>query len=684
LIAIVLSMLAWFARGLLNVRDEDAEPQSANPLASGLIDDPILNRDLREFKDTVEPDEVEPIDISEDLGLGMPDPLHTDVSLDETSAPSLMAQVLMAKGIDPGLEERHDHHEHEKKAAPKFTTTKDGFYCPPGMQDAPILHVDPDSLVASDDLRTLNTRINAQEYPFKTIEAALEAARLLAHRDSCRVQVRLAPGIYQTSMQIPNHVSVVNHKIPGDLGLQERLGWLRTLDTIDHPDRVTILAQMDTPEAVLFEPGHEQGLYGCHVISREGTTQIGLSCGMNTELSIINCAIEGFGGGAIAMDRCGREDHGFTTRVIGCLIDHNRAESGAGLWAKASKLMLSHCLFADNVADRGGAIFLERMSGAVVITRCEFKRNRAQTRERLHEEVDEIELPRWLDIDGLGGALCATHTQLKLAECLFRQNGASIGGGGMALLGSKAILKGTEEVALRFENNRSRMGGAIAMFGWAGMVSTLKSSATVFRKNKGQFTGGGLLMAGLSTAQMESTHFEFNEAPEEEGLGGGAALYLGAELLGDGLMFKGNEAGVHGGAICARNGHVRLKGDSIFQDNAAERGTAGAIYFDTHPAELAVELAKRRVLSLPCTLLLNHAQFIMNTAPRGGTAIFAGSVAKTKSLPLKLEGGEHVEFRANKRPNKEKKDCEPLIVMWSGERVALPKRGAFPGELLVK
>ncbi|MEM1349191.1 MAG: hypothetical protein AAGI01_11590 [Myxococcota bacterium] len=679
LVAIVLSMLCWFARGLLEVRGEEGDLQRADPVPSGPSDHAPSGR-ARSARDAApEPAEVEPIDIREDLGLGTHDP-QFDSLLDETSSPSLMAQVLLANEFELAHEERAQG----KEAAPKFTTTKDGFYCPPGMQNSPILYVDPDSLVASDELEALDARVNAQESPFLTIGAALEAAHLLAHRGDCRVQVRLAPGIYQTSVQVPSRVSVVNHRIPGDLGVQERLSWLRTLDSIDHPERVTILADADTRGAVLFKPGREQGVYGCHIISREGTKQVGLWCGMNMELSVITCAIEGFGGGAISMDRCGREEHGFTTRVLGCVLKHNRAESGAGVYAKACRLVLSHCIFADNVANRGGALCLERMSGAVVITRCEFKRNRAQTRARLHAQVDEIELPRWLDLDGLGGAVCARRTQLKLAECLFLKNGASIAGGGMALLGSRAILKGTAELALVFEGNRSRMGGGVAVFGWAEMASTLKSSAVVFRKNKGQFTGGGLLLSGLTKAQLEGTRFEFNGAPEEEGLGGGAALYLGAQLLGQGLMFKVNTAGMHGGGISARNAHVRLKGDSIFQENSAERGTAGAIYFDTHPAQQAVELVKHRVLALPCTLLLHHVQFIMNTARRGGTAVFAGSVAKTKTLPLKLEGGEHVEFRANKRPGRSKKRGEPFIVMWSGARVRMPGEGEVPGDLLLK
>ena len=92
----------------------------------------------------------------------------------------------------------------EEKEEPAVPSQIDGFFCPPGFADKAILYVDPGSEDATDDPAGEDP-INNPERPFETVQGALDVARDLVENEGHKgVMIRLMPGVYHVSVDVPD------------------------------------------------------------------------------------------------------------------------------------------------------------------------------------------------------------------------------------------------------------------------------------------------------------------------------------------------------------------------------------------------------------------------------------------------------------------------------------------------
>lgn len=596
---------------------------------------------------------VEAIDVSQELDLQATPVQAAHEHQSHAGSPTLMDMVAIQ--IDT-IKEREELSRVER-------VTIEGFYCPRRLLGKPILYVDPKHEASSD--RVTGEDSGSLELPFKTISAALLMAEDVVNKTGIPVQVRVMPGVYQEALKIPSKVSVLNHRMPGDGGLEEHLAWLTRQQEVDHPERVTIFAPPSARIAVFFDVGTRQGLYGCHVISRDGISQVGLGNERSTELMVRTCVFSGFKLGGVQLNKAGGETAGLEVKLEGCHFNENEALKGGAIAIRESFVVVHHCVFDRNIASSGGAIFASEPRGTLTITYSKFYKNKAKADEVIKAHAEEVALKSWFECSGRGGAIGVERGTVKLAMCELRTNGASNAGGALSLVSSRALLQGTSQQELVMRGNRARQGGAIFMVGNKNAPSTLKGTQLLFEQNLGQSLGGAIGLVGTSVAQVAQSRLVGNIAQGPEILGGGVGCLLGAEFLGDEVTFQANKAQGAGGALAARNGSARLKG-CVLQDNYCEQGRGAGLYLESLAGARLDKLLEHGELKVPFVLKLKDVEFLGNIAAKAPSALFVGNMVKVPTLPIDMELAGSIQARGNSVTGQA--NSEAVAVVWSGER----------------
>lgn len=542
--------------------------------------------------------------------------------------------------------------------------TVDGFFCPKGMSKALILYVDRGHEGATDDDSPARGR--SVDEPFATIEAAIERAREMTLKDGQPVQVRLMPGIYQEALKIPGRVMVVNHRTPAEGGHPERLHWLLGQHDVDQQDRVTILPPADARVAVEFEPGGAQGIFGCHIVSRDGTRQLGVKARHSDGVSIANCIIENFRKGGVEVEKCGSDLAMGGVQLLGCGLRQNRAPHGGAVAISQSAVNIDGCLFEENVARCGGGVWAADLRAPLRLVRCEFRSNRAQTKSVPERALEAIEAELWEDFQGTGGAVWLAGSHVKILSCEFRENGASVAGGGVAMFSSRAIIHGEEEKPTLFKSCRARTGGALFASAWATEKGTIRGEHMRFERNTAKRAGGALALIGHVTMQLGDSRFEYNNSDKNTGRGGAAAIYNGSELIGTGLLFHANQA-AEGGGLVALNGSVRLKDHSIFQDNVASLGHGGGALIETVSLEHLEALVANKLMRRPFVLKLLDVEFVGNLAIEAPAGLSIHTPDEGAVMALGVELGDALDFRANRvKSGSAQQAGDQMLITWRG------------------
>lgn len=598
------------------------------------------------------------IELDEELDLGVVSSNHE--ALVAAEGDSLMAYVEAEKG-------RQAKRKIDDEATEKAEDTVDGFYCPPGMETASILYVDPthEGLGVEDD-----SRINNPDQPYGDLAEALKHASRLVRESGERIQVRLMPGVYQTSVDIPDRIVVLNHRMPAEGTVRQRMRWLEEQDTIDHPERVTLLPPQDQEYGVRFSPGRLQGIFGVHLVGREGVKQAGIKASGNTALAVLHSSIEGFSRGAFIMSECGEELTGRQAHIVGCRFRGNTSlRPGAALNVQKSVLFVEDCTFDSNTATLGGAIFAKDLKAPMVMTDCTLLRNRALTRRNLSEPLLGLKLVEWQNQEGLGGAIAIDRSRLKIVDSRFDGNDASLGGGAIAVLGGSVVLQRGEGQGVEFHQNRATVGGALLTVGWIGAKSQIKSQESLFQSNIARTFGGGIAAVGLAALQIENGQISMNGCQGKDGIGAGIGLFRGARALLDNVAISENRARVHGGGIGAINGSVKIVGKITISGNEAEGGKGGAVYAITgHDAEMD-SLITQPDMDLPFSLVIEEATIEHNMSSGPGAGVYAGNNLPHSSFPFRVHLGRP-EAIWNNRSKSDTPHSAELVVSWSHETKA--------------
>jgi predicted outer membrane repeat protein len=253
-----------------------------------------------------------------------------------------------------------------------------------------------------------------------------------------------------------------------------------------------------------------------------------------------------------------RSEHGALFQD--CLWSGNSAVNGAGMFhAEASTAHVEDCTFSDNVAGNGGGgIFCERTM--TVVENCLFENNAAGL---------EVTTGGGGGGGSGGGGFWSTGGTPFVAECLFRSNFASFGGGVYHIEESAAVV-----VDCDFENNRAGEGGGLYT-----LSSPSHASGCTFIGNVASgtsFSVGGGMSNYFSDSVVEDCLFRGNHAE----LGGGGMYCEGENPLFTNLRFEGNEAfgdteGFGGGLLDGYHTHSTIV-NCTFALNRAKKG--GAIH----------------------------------------------------------------------------------------------------------
>ena len=324
-------------------------------------------------------------------------------------------------------------------------------------------------------------------------------------------------------------------------------------------------------------------------------------------------------------------------------FNNNSSDSNAGaVYLSGVSTTLCNVNFANNNGKNGGAVYITGNS-ELVITEANFSNNSS---------------------DGYGGAIYMKNATLTINEkaassVVFDENTSTSGGGAIAVLGEGNIdivgglfqnnTAGTAGGAIyincegkhsitdaTFTNNYSTSnGGAIWLY--RNLDATIESCS--FISNSGK-NGGAIYSDSKNIIEINNSSFEDNSAfgleQDENGNGGAIAIYGGnsTECIIDSSFFSNNSANVAGGAVYNKNSILLICGDSsflkntanshggavavvnsknfevigntIFDNNIAQKSTGGAVYLTKVTSEV----------------VFNNTIFISNESKTYGGALY--------------------------------------------------------------
>ncbi|MCH2160948.1 MAG: hypothetical protein MK085_03650 [Phycisphaerales bacterium] len=199
-----------------------------------------------------------------------------------------------------------------------------------------------------------------------------------------------------------------------------------------------------------------------------------------------------------------------------------------------------------------------------------------------------------------GGVYLAPTGEIRLDNCVVRNNSAFYGGGIYAGPGATLTLYDTV-----VEENSGALGGGITA------ADYVYIDDSTLRNNTASSGGNLLLFADPQSAVVQNTAIEGGEATgdDKSSTGGGVLLIDHAQATFRNCTFTGNSAPTNGGAIAVATVgpptiSTQLNIDGCTFTNNSAGWVGGAIDF-THPGTLQVE----------------DTDFIGNTASRGGGAV---------------------------------------------------------------
>ena len=203
-----------------------------------------------------------------------------------------------------------------------------------------------------------------------------------------------------------------------------------------------------------------------------------------------------------------------STRLDYCIIDHGFNTGmafGGGIFCASASTVISHCLFSDNRAYRGGGIYVEIQydSDPFSITDCIFTNNQAEQH---------------------GGGIWFRARELILTNCLFEDNQCGQDGGGLYCYG--IFIRSVEITGCRFLNNTAQSEGGGVMIHRIQDGNGININDCEFKSNYSISNGGGLCLTEIYDVLI--TNCTFNGNTEDWGLGnasdGGGAIYIGTGI----------------------------------------------------------------------------------------------------------------------------------------------------------
>ncbi len=243
--------------------------------------------------------------------------------------------------------------------------------------------------------------------------------------------------------------------------------------------------------------------------------------------------------------------------VVGCVFRSNRAlDGGAGMISEAGVARLTGCKFARNIAIESGGGFCNWGAKDAELVDCVFEGNSA----------------------GHGGGIHNQNSQMKVHRCVFSENIAQRGGGGISG-DDHPIAWVTDSV---FAANTAGSGGGV----FSGFRGRLMIGNCRFIGNSARGQGGGMVAGEDSSADVLNCGF-FN-----------------------------NSSRLQGGGVCTGGGRTTVT-NCVFVSNIAEDGGGGIFSWPDRQGRGGPTITN-------CTFVANHVPIEGKGAGFG--AHVAGSV----------------------------------------------------------
>jgi hypothetical protein len=246
-------------------------------------------------------------------------------------------------------------------------------------------------------------------------------------------------------------------------------------------------------------------------------------------------------------------------QFVGCTFLTNVASGkGGGVYIKTGSPSFTNCVLSDNSAGSyGGGVYME--GGSPTFTGCTFTSNSATE---------------------YGGGVYNTGGKPTLTNCVFDGNGNEatlLAGGGIYSAGSTS--PGTTLTGCSFTNNTASSGAGVALRPVITDTTTVRTAATLtdctFTGNHvGDIRGDG---GGLSLIQTDATlaGCTFSNNSSGSSPGGGIAIASISVATLNSCEFDGN-AGSHGGGVSVGTSDATLTGCAFVGNSVTQDG--GGLY----------------------------------------------------------------------------------------------------------
>lgn len=214
-----------------------------------------------------------------------------------------------------------------------------------------------------------------------------------------------------------------------------------------------------------------------------------------------------------------------------------------------------------------------------------------------------------------GGAI-VNLSNLTISTCFFNENNSEVGG---AVYNKSQILITDSH----FNNNKaSTIGGAIANFGTLNLINNH------FNSNFSIIDGGAINNQDNSTMVASKCYFKENNA----GNGGAIGCIENVEL--DNCEFTNNTSDKNGGSLSCQSGILTIN-HCVFNNNRSENGGALSVnkmgiskIFDCQFNENVAKYGGS--IDVYGELIITESDFIKNSSPESGGAIFIEKDAKSE------------------------------------------------------
>jgi len=223
---------------------------------------------------------------------------------------------------------------------------------------------------------------------------------------------------------------------------------------------------------------------------------------------------------------------------------------GGGIFCYNASPAITTCVFNNNLAVTGGAIYNHNSGTSPVFTGCTFSNNTASSAT-----------------DGGGAIYNYSSTAATFNTCTFTSNKATGQDGGVAFGNSSSIF--IFSACTMTSNTAAANGGAI----YCNNSSSLTISNSTFTSNIAAGSGGAIVTMSSSTTAVSNTSFNTNTANSAT-LGGGAIYsYSTNGSTAVNCSFTGNHAVTYGGAFYGNSGSGGLiMSTCVFSSNSAVYG----------------------------------------------------------------------------------------------------------------